>query len=153
MRNAAERRGVQQPAQDAGMASRHGRDDVISRQTARQTTGASSPASASFPACRPAGTKTWKKRCARPSLLTSVPSASAKVAAGRTSSALAVVGFARWSSTITCSARVQKLVHVSGVGTAVEVVLQDDDRVRLPSADRLERGAERTSAHERQRPG
>src|SRR5260370_42502933 len=38
------------------------------------------------------GTKTWKNRWARPSLLTKVPSDSAKVPAGRISSAFSVVG-------------------------------------------------------------
>src|SRR5258708_4332868 len=41
------------------------------------------------------GTKTWKNRCARPSLFTSVPSDSANVPAGSTSSAASVVAFSR----------------------------------------------------------
>src|SRR5271155_5321761 len=45
------------------------------------------------------GSKTWKNRCARPSLFTSVPSDSAKVPAGSTTSAASVVALLRWSST------------------------------------------------------
>src|SRR5580658_754356 len=41
------------------------------------------------------GTSTWKNRWARPSLLTKVPSDSAKVAAGRTRSAWRVVALSR----------------------------------------------------------
>src|SRR6266851_7634653 len=41
------------------------------------------------------GATTWKNRCARPSLFTSVPSDSAKVPAGSTSSAAPVVAFSR----------------------------------------------------------
>src|SRR6266550_4952707 len=41
------------------------------------------------------GSKTWKNRCARPSLLTRVPSDSAKVPAGSTSSAASVVALFR----------------------------------------------------------
>ena len=50
---------------------------------------------------RPSGTKTWKKRWARPSLFTRLPEDSAKVAAGKTSPALELVSFKRWSIAIT----------------------------------------------------
>ncbi|KWV89946.1 hypothetical protein PFLmoz3_00426 [Pseudomonas fluorescens] len=46
------------------------------------------------------GSNTWKKRWARPSWLTSVPSPSAKVAAGSTRSARSLVAVFWWSATI-----------------------------------------------------
>ena len=89
------------------------RRDVADRRECRQRLGASAAvtsssvcpawphgrprrssdraATASSPAYLPSGTKTWKKRWARPSLLTNVPSASAKVPAESTTSARAVV--------------------------------------------------------------
>ena len=80
-------------------AAHRRRARVCARDIAASTSSrsASDPAStnASLPATSFCGTNTWKNRWARPSLLTKVPSDSAKVPAGRTRSALRVVGLSR----------------------------------------------------------
>ena len=79
-------------AMAAAMASRSGQGCVA---LSRSEAPSARPASARTLRSRPGGAKTWKKRWARPSLLTSVPLASAKVAAGRTNSARSASAFVR----------------------------------------------------------
>ena len=69
---------------------RHRRKSIIERRPRWDR-----PAIANSPARPLLGANTGKNRCARPSLLTSVPSDSANVPAGRSRSAFAVVWFAR----------------------------------------------------------
>ena len=60
---------------------------------------------ASSPGYLLSGTRSWKKRWARPSLLTKVPSASVNAPAGSTISAFRAVSCSRWSITMTWRAR------------------------------------------------
>ena len=75
-------------AANAGQIARERGDDVVERLPAgrlrppRGDHQIANPAPALLDVARPAS-NTWKNRCARPSLLTNVPSASAKVAGGQ----------------------------------------------------------------------
>ena len=91
----------------------------------------SAEASASSPGSSPSGTNTWKKRCARPSLFTSVPSPSAKVAAGSTTSARSPVGVRDVVDDDDVRARGRGTASTARcVGAPVEVVLEDRRRCR-----------------------
>ena len=95
------------------------------------------------------GTNTWKNRWARPSLLTKVPSDSAKVPAGRTRSAFAGSRILEMIERDHVRGGVEEGVDLSGGSTAVKIVLQDDHGIRRALPDRLERGAERASTDKR----
>ena len=86
-----------------------------------------------------------KKRCAFPSLLTSVPSPSAKVAVGRTVPPLPWSRFPDGREHYVLEAR-HKLVHNRGGEPLVEVVFQNDDSVGLG----FKRGIQRRSIHQRE---
>src|SRR5215469_2427784 len=88
MRNAADGAGLR-AAPRAGRAA-----DIAASTSSRslQESGFNQRQAAKMSFC---GGKTSKNRCARPSLLTKVPSDSAKVPAGRTSSAFSAVRFGR----------------------------------------------------------
>ena len=86
----------------------------------------------------PSGTRSWKKRWARPSLLTKVPSASVKAPAGSTISAFRAVSCSDDRSRRHGGADPGSDRRPTSLGASIEVVFEHDDGLRGALFDRLE---------------
>ena len=86
----------------------------------------------------PVGAKTWKKRWARPSLFTNVPSASAKVPAGSPTSARSVGRRHQVVDHDDVRGAIRQRLDGLALAASIEIVFQDDDRVRVAAFDGID---------------